>query len=130
MPESLTPAYGALTPKQQKFVDHFIETGNATDAARQSGYANPNTQGPRLLVNVSIQTAIKERQTDTPEKRIASARDVLSFLTSVMENDDEQTNNRVRAAELLGKRHLLWKERDGEDLPDLNEPPYDPLKKS
>ncbi|MGK5506724.1 terminase small subunit [Brevibacillus formosus] len=27
-----------LTPKQQKFADYYIETGNATEAYRRAGY--------------------------------------------------------------------------------------------
>lgn len=32
---------------------------NATDAARRVGYAHPNKQGPKLLVNVGIQAEIQ-----------------------------------------------------------------------
>lgn len=31
-----------LTVKQQRFVDFYIETGNATEAARKAGYKKPN----------------------------------------------------------------------------------------
>ena len=47
-----------LTRKQRIFVLAYLEELNATDAARRAGYAHPNTQGPRLLVNVSISAAI------------------------------------------------------------------------
>ena len=32
-----------LTPKQSAFADYYIETGNATEAARRAGYKKPNT---------------------------------------------------------------------------------------
>ncbi len=50
-----------LTTKQQAFVDEYLACGfNATEAARRVGYAYPNKQGPRLLVNVGIARAIQQ----------------------------------------------------------------------
>jgi hypothetical protein len=48
---------------QRLFVENYIgiSNGNATDAARRAGYASPNVQGPRLLVNVGIRAAVQER---------------------------------------------------------------------
>lgn len=51
-----------LTPKQRVFTLAYLEDYNATDAARKAGYAHPNTQGPRMLVNVGISTAITAGQ--------------------------------------------------------------------
>lgn len=48
-----------LTPKQKIFCIEYVKCHNATEAARIVGYAQPNVQGPRLLVNVSIQDEIK-----------------------------------------------------------------------
>ena len=49
-----------LTYKQRLFVVYYLgeSRGNATDAARRAGYREPNTAGPRLLVNVGIRAAI------------------------------------------------------------------------
>lgn len=47
-------------------------------------------------------------------KRIATADDVLSFLTEIMEGD-EALRDRLRAAELLGKRYGLFKDTGGEE---------------
>lgn len=51
----------ALEPKQQVFVEEYLRTWNATEAARRAGYAHPNKQGPRLLVNVGVHEEIKTR---------------------------------------------------------------------
>lgn len=51
----------ALTPKQEAFVVEYLKCRNATEAARRVGYAHPNKQGPRLLVNVGILAEIQER---------------------------------------------------------------------
>ena len=50
----------ALSQKQRDFVDRYIGEAkwNATEAARQAGYAHPNVQGSRLLANVSIKAEI------------------------------------------------------------------------
>lgn len=50
-----------LTNKRRVFVEEYLKCWNATEAARRAGYGSPNNQGPRLLVNASIQQAIKER---------------------------------------------------------------------
>lgn len=51
----------SLTAKQQAFVNHYLICLNATEAARLAGYAHPNQQGPRLLVNVGIRAAVDAR---------------------------------------------------------------------
>lgn len=47
-----------LTGMQEHFVIEYIKCRNATEAARRAGYAHPNKQGPRLLVNVGISDEI------------------------------------------------------------------------
>lgn len=50
-----------LTAKQERFCQLYVANGlNATGAARDAGYAKPNTQGPRLLVNVGIMARLAE----------------------------------------------------------------------
>ena len=49
----------SLTLRRQKFVSEYVETGNATEAARLAGYS-PRTaysQGSRLLTFVEVQQA-------------------------------------------------------------------------
>lgn len=54
----------ALTLKQQKWLEEYLACWNATEAARRAGFKHPNVQGPRLLVQVSISEAIKQRLKD------------------------------------------------------------------
>jgi hypothetical protein len=55
-------AYESLSIKHRAFVDEYIACNfNATAAARKVGYAQPHSQGPRLLENVGIDAAVKER---------------------------------------------------------------------
>ncbi len=83
-----------LTPKQEAFVDYYIETGNATDAARKAGYKPgsvadaPNWLNPRKpQYKQYLDDAIKERQTEIKSERTADITEVMEFLTSVMRGE-------------------------------------------
>lgn len=49
-----------LNAKQQAFVDHYLQTRNATQSAISAGYSSKtaHSQGPRLLENVGVKAAI------------------------------------------------------------------------
>lgn len=104
-----------LTPKQKAFADYYIETGNATEAARRAGYKKPNVQGSQNLEKLSIKSYIEERVKALDEKRIAKGEEVLQYLTKVMRGEekdqfglDPSLQDRTKAAELLGKRYRLF----------------------
>lgn len=90
-----------LTNKQQKFVEAYF--GNATEAARIAGYAHPMQAGERVLRNVEIQKAIKDREKPERNARIASREDRQEFWTDTMLNPEQSMKDRLRASELLGK---------------------------
>ena len=46
-----------LTLRQERFVLEYIATGNATEAARLAGYANPNMHSARMMANDRMQRA-------------------------------------------------------------------------
>lgn len=103
-----------LKPKQKAFADAYIECGNASEAARRAGYSakNADVTGPRMLGNVGISAYINERMRPTEEKRIASADEVLLFLSDVMRGEirdqfglDASLSDRISAAKELQKRH-------------------------
>jgi hypothetical protein len=62
-----------LSPKQAVFVAAYIGQArkNATEAARIAGYTHPNKQGPALLVNLGIKTAIDEHLAEIKRQGIA-----------------------------------------------------------
>lgn len=104
-----------LTPKQRAFADYYIETGNATEAARRAGYKKTNVQGSQNLEKLSIKSYIEERVKASDEKRIAKGEEVLEYLTKVMRGEekdqfglDASLQDRTKAAELLGKRYRLF----------------------
>lgn len=125
-----------LTPKQKAFADYYIELGNATEAARQAGYKgkNLNRIASENLSKLDIKNYINKRLKQLEDERIAKADEVLKHLTSAMRGEiDEEvvvTENtgdyesearivkkqlsakeRIKAAELLGKRYSLFTDK-------------------
>lgn len=74
----------ALTPKQRRFVDEYLVDLNATDAARRAGYSVKTApqQGPRLLANVGVATAIAAAQQERSERTRIDADWVLRTLAA------------------------------------------------
>lgn len=110
-----------LTPKQKAFADYYIETGNATEAARKAGYKgkNLNRIASENLSKVDIKQYIDQRLAKIEDKRIANAEEVLQYLTKVMRGEekdqfglDASLQDRTKAAELLGKRYSIFNSKD------------------
>lgn len=119
-----------LNPKQQAFADFYIELGNATQAAIKAGYSNKyaNTNASKLLQNTTIKTYIDERMEELKSERIADQQEILETLTAVLRGEMRSavliglgggeedithdmpptTAERIKAAELLGKRYGMW----------------------
>lgn len=76
----------ALTEKQRRFVDYYIETGNASEAARRAGYKleNADATGRENLRKPTVKAAIAERLKVLEDARIAKADEVLKFLTATL----------------------------------------------
>ena len=88
--------------RQQKFVEYYTETGNATRSAELAGYTHPNVQGPRLLVNVGVKAAIeaiRANMSKDSEDRRAEWIDQLEQLGKLADKDSD----RLRAIETLFK---------------------------
>ena len=59
-----------ITPKQARFVAEYLKDQNATQAAIRAGYskATANQQGSRLLGNVGVAAALRQKQTRVARK--------------------------------------------------------------
>ena len=91
-----------LNMRQQKFVDHYVISGNATRSAELSGYTHPNVQGPRLLGNVGVKAsleAIRANMSKESEDRRDRWISELEQLGSLADKDAD----RLRAIEQLFK---------------------------
>ena len=91
-----------LNLRQQKFVDHYASSGNATRSAELSGYTHPNVQGPRLLVNVGVKRAI-EAIRDDMSKESEDRRDRWINELEQLGSAAEKDSDRLRAIEQLFK---------------------------
>lgn len=121
-----------MSLKQQRFADEYIISGNATQAAVKAGYSSKyaNTNASKLLQNTAIKSYIDERLAQLASDKVATQEEVLTYLTSVMRGEtQEQTlcsigelgqevididvgaKDRIKAAELLGKRFRMWTEK-------------------
>lgn len=122
-----------LTVKQQAFADLYIELGNATDAYLKA-YPNVKKEataraaGSRMLTNVSVKSYIDNRMEELKSQKVADQQEILELLTAIARGEttsatlrgigegaqtiDEDmpptTAERIKAAELLGKRYRMW----------------------
>jgi phage terminase small subunit len=108
-----------MTEKQKAFCDYYIETANATEAARLAGYKgkNLNRMACENMTKPYIREYIEQRLKQMENKRIADAKEVLEYLTKVMRGEekdqfglDAPLSERTKAAELIGKRYALFKD--------------------
>lgn len=120
-----------LKPKELKFAEEWLKTTNATQSAIKAGYSarTAYSAGNRLLKKVDVKQYIDERLAEMQENSIADTNEVMQFLSSTMRGDipdqfglDPALNDRLKAAELLGKRYKLFTDKqeisgaDGEPI--------------
>jgi len=121
-----------LTIKQQRFADEYIISGNATDAAIKAGYSKKTAAviGAENLIKPNIKSYIDSRLEELQSKKIATQQEVMEYLTSIMRGEykeqilrgvgegvqeiddiDVGASQRIRAAELIGKRYSMWTDK-------------------
>ncbi|MBE1726896.1 terminase small subunit [Lactobacillus plantarum] len=82
-----------LTPKQRKFADEYIKSGNAADAARKAGYSKRSARsvGQENLTKPDIKQYIDERMADIASKRIMDATEAVELLTRIARGEEKET---------------------------------------
>ena len=125
-----------LNARQRSFCEFYVASGNATDAAIKAGYKEKyaGVNADKLLKNTNIQKYIDELMQKLESERIASAEEVLQNLTAMMRGEIQEevivvegegdgvssarimkkqvsAKERIKAAELLGKRHALFTDK-------------------
>lgn len=125
-----------LNLKQQAFVDEYNKTGTAYQSAIRAGYSEKyaKSSSHKLLENVGIKAEIDKRMEKLKKDSIADQDEILQYLTSVLRGEvtDQElipigigkgemeveslekrsdTNARTKAAELLGKRYMMWTDK-------------------
>ena len=120
------------TEKQRRFCDEYIKTGNATQAAIAAGYTKRSAYsiGEENLRKPELRARIDERLAEMQSERTADAQEVLEYLTAVMRGEHTEpclrlcgdgiqhieqvevsARDRLKAAELIGKRYGLFSEK-------------------
>ena len=117
-----------MTERQRRFVDYYIATANASEAARKAGYSErtAGSIGERLLKNVETKAAIDKRLKEIESARTATTQEALEHLTAVMRGEVKETlitpggkeftvpvreADRLRAAENLLKVFGAFKDK-------------------
>jgi phage terminase small subunit len=125
----------ALNERQRLFYKEYLVDSNATQAAKRAGYSEKTaySQGQRLLKNVEGQKYMAELMKEKEAKLIADQDEVLKYLTAVLRGESRSSvvvvestgdfmsearemqkapdeKERLKAAELLGKRYSLFKD--------------------
>ena len=138
-----------LTAKQQRFCDEYLIDCNATRAyktvyknIKNDGVARRN--GSRLLTNADIKKYIDTRMEELRNEKTADAQEVIEYLSAVLRGESTaqeivvvgtgdgcskaktvekapSEKERLKAAELLGKRYALFTDKVDMDTDlDLN----------
>lgn len=109
-----------LTEKERIFADEYIKTTNATQSAIKAGYAenSASVTGSKMLRKPKVRQYIYAVMNERSKNTIATADEVLEYLTKVMNGEEKDAfgldvsiADRTKAAELLGKRHMLFTEK-------------------
>lgn len=120
-----------LTAKQQRFCDEYLIDLNAKQAAIRAGYSERTAKqiGRENLTKPYLKKYIQQRMKEKETSMIADQNEILEYLTSVLRGESEAgtivdkngdmaaspdlpgVKDRLRAAELLGKRYGLFVEK-------------------
>ena len=107
-----------LSPRQKAWCDYYLECGNSIEAAKKAGYKSPKNSAENNRQNPVCKQYIEMRMQSSVERRIASADEVLQFLTDVMLGKvkdqfglDASLQDRTNAAKELMKRYAVADQR-------------------
>ena len=125
-----------LNARQKAFCEYYVVSGNATDAAIKAGYKEKYARkiGSENLTKMDIKAYVEELMQKLESERTASAKEVLEFLTKSMRGEIKEEvvvvegtgdgtsearmvkkqiglRDRIKSAELLGKRYRLFTDK-------------------
>ena len=121
-----------MTERQKRFGDEYVLDPNVTQAAIRAGYSEKTAYsiGQRLMKNVEVKSDIDAALARLQAENGADAQEVMRYLTSVVRGESQSSvlslcgngaqeviekrpdeKERLKAAELLGKRYGLYTEK-------------------
>lgn len=126
-----------MNARQKRFCDEYLIDCNATQAAIRAGYSPKTAKvtGAKMLTNANLKAYIDEQLERIHNEKTADTQEVLEYLTAVMRGQhteqtlqligdgvqkiadiDVSAKERLKAAELIGKRYGMFKDNVGIDL--------------
>jgi phage terminase small subunit len=130
-----------LTAKQQRFCEEYLIDMNATQAAIRAGYSAKTARviGQENLQKPAVKTYIEKRMAEKEAALIADQNEVMKYLTSVLRGQSQSEvavvegcgegvsmartmqkapdeKERLKAAELLGRAHMLFTDKVQQDV--------------
>ena len=109
-----------LSKKERIFADEYVKTTNGTQSAITAGYSEKTarSKASQLLTKVNVRQYIDAVMNERSKDTIATADEVLEYLTRVVRGEekdafglDVSVADKTKAAELLGKRHMLFTDK-------------------
>lgn len=126
-----------MNARQKRFCDEYLIDCNATQAAIRAGYSQKTAKqiGQENLTKPDLKSYIDEQLELLHNQKTADAQEVLEYLTAVMRGEhteqtlqlvgegvqtiadiDVSARERLKAAELIGKRYGMFKDNVNVDL--------------
>ncbi len=94
-----------LNPKQQRFLELYMATGNAAEAVRQAGYNTkyPDKVGGRLLKVPAIRESIGKHRVEVEQKTAITFEYKLNKLNVIANDPLTSPETRIKAIEVMNK---------------------------
>lgn len=113
-----------LTYRRRLFIEHYLETGNAREAARRAKYRSPENAAKKLLHLAEVREAISARVAEVamPANEVLArlSDHATSTLDDVLAIDDAGGwSLDVRKAKQRGRLHTIKKLKMGKEGPEV-----------
>lgn len=98
-----------LTPKQEKFVQNIMAGMSQADAYRDSydvsrmADKTVHEKASRLMADGKVRARLTELRDKAAEASIMTARARLEWLTAIILDAEERTENKLKAADIMNK---------------------------
>lgn len=107
--------YEQLTEKQKAFIEFYLQTLNAKQAAIQAGYSENRAEVKGYELKQLLEPHIEARLKNIRNKNIADTNEILELLTRIARGEekdafglDTSNQDKLKALELLGKANQLY----------------------
>ncbi|MFM1581223.1 terminase small subunit [Helcococcus bovis] len=106
-----------ITLKQQKFIDEYIISGNASDAARKAGYSKKTAGviGEENLKKPYLREEIEKRLKEINDAKILTIEEAMQITTKIARGEP---------------RTIIKKDVNGEEYQDIEYPSYNDMNKA